>query len=47
MALMARDHFAIELARHFELGWTRAQTIAGHRFLYTLDFLGEETPILT
>lgn len=59
IALMTRDHFAItpqvyrDLGRHFstaeivELGWTCAQTIAGHRFLHSLDIAGEEQPVLT
>lgn len=58
MALMIRDHFAIsrevyvDLAKHFttaeivELGWTCAQTIAGHRFMASLDLHGSEPPVL-
>ncbi len=58
LTMMATDHHAITpqtyraLAEHFstaeivELGWTCAQTIGGHRFIHTLDLLGDEAPIL-
>jgi alkylhydroperoxidase family enzyme len=52
------DHHAItsqtyrELATLFspgeivELGWTCAQTMAGHRFMHTLDLLGTDGPVI-
>lgn len=58
LALMATNHHAIsadtyrELAEEFsaaeivELGWTCSATIAGHRFIHTLDVLGEGKPII-
>lgn len=42
----------LELAEVFsaaeivELGWTCAQTMAGHRFMHTLDMLGDGEPVL-
>lgn len=42
----------VELAEEFsvaeivELGWTCAQTMAGHRFMHTLDLLGDAEPVL-
>jgi len=42
----------LELAEEFcipeivELGWTCAQTMAGHRFMHTLDLLGEGEAVL-
>jgi AhpD family alkylhydroperoxidase len=58
MTLMATDHFKItadtyrELAEEFsaaeivELGWTCASTIGGHRFIHSLDVLGDSTPVI-
>ena len=58
LTTMSQDHHAItpdvyrELASHFsvaeivELGWTCAQTIGGHRFIHTLDVLGESAPTI-
>lgn len=58
LTLMCTDHHAIvpatylELAGEFstaeivELGWTCAQTIGGHRFMHTLDLLGDGKPVL-
>ncbi|RYY29129.1 MAG: carboxymuconolactone decarboxylase family protein [Sphingomonadales bacterium] len=52
------DHYAItpatyiELAEEFsaaeivELGWTCAQTSSGHRFMHTLDMLGDGEPVI-
>lgn len=42
----------VELAEEFsvaeivELGWTCAQTMAGHRFMHTLDLLGDDEAVL-
>lgn len=58
MTLMATDHFKItaetyrELAEEFsaqeivELGWTCASTIGGHRFIHSLDVLGDSMPVI-
>lgn len=58
LTLMCTDHHAIvpatylELAEEFstaeivELGWTCAQTMGGHRFMHTLDLLGDGKPVL-
>ena len=58
LTLMCSDHHAIvpetylELAEEFspaeivELGWTCSQTIAGHRFMHTLDLLGDSEPVI-
>jgi alkylhydroperoxidase family enzyme len=58
LTLMCTDHLAItpqtylELSEEFateeivELGWTCAQTMAGHRFMHSLDLLGTGEPIL-
>ena len=57
MTKMATDHFSIgpdtfaALAEHFtpaeivELGWSCSQSIAGHRFMHTLDMLGTDAPL--
>lgn len=59
LTLMATDHHAVtpdvyrELATEFttaeivELGWTCSMNIAGHRFMHTLDALGDTPPILS
>lgn len=58
LTLICTNHDAItpatylELAEEFsvaeivELGWTCAQTMAGHRFMHTLDLLGDGKPVL-
>lgn len=58
LTLLSTDHHAItptvylELAEEFtpaeivELGWTCAQTMGGHRFMYTLDLLGTSAPVI-
>lgn len=58
LTLMSTDHHAITpqtyvvLAEEFspaeivELGWTCAQTMAGHRFMHTLDLLGDGEPVI-
>jgi alkylhydroperoxidase family enzyme len=59
MDLLSQDHHAINdetyrgLAEVFttaeivELGMTCGQMIGGHRFLHTLDMLGEDPPVIT
>ena len=37
---------AFSVAEIVELGWTCAQTMAGHRFMHTLDLLGDGEAVL-
>ena len=59
LTMMATDHHLItpavyhDLSSAFttaeivELGWTCSQNIAGHRFMHSLDALGDAAPVLS